>query len=115
MEAINGWMHQPSANCANSFVLSLQFWVNWLTLQGKHSEYALVDSAEWFFVNEPLQRLQSQSKLPDCERSPIAGKGSDILPGGKTCVAARICCRLLPPTSQYLDVSPSCQGKTAKD
>ncbi len=32
-------------------------------------KYTLVNSAEWFLVNEPLQRLQSQSKLPKRERT----------------------------------------------
>jgi hypothetical protein len=38
--------------------------VDWFALQRKHSEYTLVNSAEWFLVNESLQCLQSQSKLP---------------------------------------------------
>ena len=53
----------------------LQSRIYWFALQRKHSEYALVNSAEWFLVDEPLKRLQPQSKLPESER-PLCAQAS---------------------------------------
>lgn len=51
-----------------SFPRKLQSRIDRFALQRKHSKYTLVNSAQWLLVNEPLQCLQSQSKLPKRER-----------------------------------------------
>jgi len=47
---------------------SSQSRIDRFALQRKHSKYTLVNSAQWFLVNETLQRLQSKGKLPKRER-----------------------------------------------
>ena len=51
-----------------SFPRKLQSRIDRFALQRKQPEYTLMNSAQWLFVNETLQRFQSQSKLPKSER-----------------------------------------------
>jgi hypothetical protein len=59
------------------FPSKLQPRIDWFALQRKHSEDTLMNSAQWFLVNEPLQRFQSQSKLPKSER-PLCAQTSAL-------------------------------------
>jgi hypothetical protein len=55
----------------------LQSRIYWFALQRKHPEYTLMNSTQWFLVNETLQRLQSQSKFPKRER-PLCAQTSAL-------------------------------------
>ena len=59
----------PKATIRESVTARSKTRVDWFALESQHSENTLVNSAQWFLVNEPLQRLQSQGKLPKRERS----------------------------------------------
>ena len=53
----------------HSHVSALQSRVNWFAFQRQDTKDALVNSPQRFLVHKSLQRLESESKLPESKRT----------------------------------------------